>query len=191
MVAETRTDNFRFVGRRAKRGDAPERLTGRIRFTSDLAVPGALTARLVRSTHAAARITSIDASQALRVPGVVRVLTARDLPVADIQSAVEGRQILFALDRVYYAGQPVAAVLAETEAAAEDGAAAVEVEYEPSEPVVDPVAAMAADAPQVRAKHELNEEELAMHGAAPQAEEEVGSEQAPNVASRTRMHRGD
>src|SRR5919199_155210 len=191
MVAETRTDNFRFVGRRAKRSDAPERLTGRIRFTSDLAVPGALTARLVRSAHAAARIVSIDASAALRVPGVVRVLTAHDLPVADIQSAVEGRQILFALDRVYYAGQPVAAVLAESEAAAEDGAALVEVEYEPSEPVVDPVAAMAADAPQVRAQHDLNEEELAMHGAAPQAEAEVESEQAPNVASLTRLHRGD
>ena len=191
MVAKTSPDAFRFVGRRAKRGDAPERLTGRIRFTSDLAVPGALTARLVRSAHASARIVSIDASAALRVPGVVRVLTARDLPVADLESAVEGRQILFALDRVYYAGQPVAAVLAESEAAAEDGAGLVDVEYEPSDPVVDPLAAMAADAPQVRTKHDVNEEELAMHGAAPQSEEEVDSEQAPNVASRTRLHRGD
>src|SRR5919202_6960901 len=178
MVAETtRTNSFRFVGRRAKRGDAPERLTGRTRFTSDLAVPGALVARLVRSAHASARIVSVDASQALRVPGVVRVLTARDLPVADIESAVESRRILFALDRVYYAGQPVAAVLADTESAAEDGAGLVEVEYEPAAPVVDPLAALAADAPQVRTKHDLNEEELAMHGAAPQPEEEVDSEQ--------------
>ena len=192
MVAETtRTETFRFVGRRTKRGDAPERLTGRTRFTSDLALPGVLAARLVRSTHASGRIVSVDASQALRVPGVVRVLTARDLPVADIESAVESRRILFALDRVYYAGQPVAAVLADTEAAAEDGAGLVEVEYEPAAPVVDPLAALAADAPVVREERDRNEEELAMHGAAPQAAEEIESPQAPNVASRTRLHRGD
>src|SRR5947208_16115323 len=161
--------SFRFVGRRTKRVDAPERLTGRTRFTSDLVLPGALVARLVRSAHAAGRIVSIDSSQALRVPGVVRVLTARDLPVPNIEEAVEGRHIIFALDRVYYAGQPVAAVLAETEAAVEDGAAAVEVEVEPSEPVVDPLAAMSADAPVVREQRERNDEELAMHGAAPQA----------------------
>jgi CO/xanthine dehydrogenase Mo-binding subunit len=190
MVATT-TEQFRFVGRRTKRGDAPERLTGRTRFTSDLNLPGALVARLVRSAHASARIVSVDVRQALRVPGVVRVLTARDLPVADIQSAVEGRQILLALDRVYYAGQPVAAVLAENEAAAEDGAAAVEVDYEPAEPVVDPLAAMAADAPVVREQREANEEELAMHGAATQSAEAVETPKAPNVASRMRMHRGD
>jgi CO/xanthine dehydrogenase Mo-binding subunit len=189
MVVDQTT--FRFVGRRTKRADAPERLTGRTRFTSDLVLPGALVARLVGSTHAAGRIVSIDTTQALRVPGVVRVLTARDLPVPDIEAAVEGRHILFALDRVYYAGQPVAAVLAENEAAAEDGAEAVEVEYEPSEAVVDPLAAMAADAPVVREQRERNDEELAMHGAAPQAEEAVDSPQAPNVASRSRFHRGD
>src|SRR4051812_8402410 len=111
-------DTFRFVGRRTKRGDAPERLTGRTRFTSDLVVPGALVARLVRGTYASARILSIDASRALEVPGVVCVLTARDLPVADIESAVAERKIVLALDQVYYAGQPVAAVLGETEAAA-------------------------------------------------------------------------
>jgi CO/xanthine dehydrogenase Mo-binding subunit len=193
MVHAESPASFRFVGRRTKRADAPERLTGRIRFTSDLDLPAGLIARLVRSPHASARLVSIDASQALKLPGVVRVLTARDLPVVDLGSAVEERKILFALDgeKVTYAGQPVAAVLAETEAAAEDGAAAVEVEYEPLPPVVDLLAAMAADAPVVRERRKRNEEELAMHGADPQAAEETEAPQVPNVASRSRLHRGD
>src|SRR5215831_6566747 len=110
---------FRFVGRRTKRTDAPERLTGRLRFTNDLLMPGALHVRFVRSPHAAARIVSIDAAEARAIPGVVAVMTARDLPVPDIQAAVEARRIMLALDTVLYAGHPVAAVLAESEALAE------------------------------------------------------------------------
>jgi CO/xanthine dehydrogenase Mo-binding subunit len=184
-------DRFRFVGTRTKRADAPERLTGRTRFTSDLALAGALTARLVRSPHASARVLSVDASAALAIPGVVRVLTARDLPVPDIAAAVEERKVLLGLDRVHYAGQPVAVVLAETEAAAEDGAAAVEVDYEPLPPVVDPLTAMTAEAPVVRERRERSEEELAMHGAAPAAAQESEAPETPNVASRTRLSRGD
>src|SRR5919197_811740 len=184
-------DRFRFVGTRTKRADAPERLTGRTRFTSDLALAGALTGRLVRSPHASARVLSVDASAALAIPGVVRVLTARDLPVPDIAAAVEERKVLLGLDRVHYAGQPVAVVLAETEAAAEDGAAAVEVDYEPLPPVVDPLTAMTAEAPVVRERRERSEEELAMHGAAPAAAQESEAPETPNVASRTRLSRGE
>jgi CO/xanthine dehydrogenase Mo-binding subunit len=184
-------ESYRFVGRRVKRGDAPERLTGQTRFTNDLALPGALHARLVRSPYASANIVSIDKSEALTIPGVVAVLTARDLPVPDIEGAVDSRTILLALDKVLHAGQPVAAVLAETEAAAEDGVAAVLVEYEALTPVVDFIAAMAPDSPVVRESHAVDAEELAMHGAVPQEEEEVDSQQAPNVSSRTHFERGD
>src|SRR5215831_8452364 len=118
---------FRFVGRRTKRTDAPERLTGRLRFTNDLLMPGALNVRFVRSPHAAARVVSIDVSAALAIPGVVAVLKATDLPVADIRAATESRKIMLALDNVLYAGHPVAAVLAESEALAEDGVQAVQV----------------------------------------------------------------
>lgn len=182
---------FRFIGKRTLRDDAPERLTGQIRFTADLDLHGALHARLVRSPYASARVVSVDASAARAVPGVTHVLTARDLPVADIKAAVASRRILLALDRVLYAGQPVAVVLGETAAAADDGAALVEVAYDAGQPVVDVLAAMAADAPVVREPHDVDEEELGMHGAAPQAEEETDEAQAPNVASRTRLHRGD
>jgi CO/xanthine dehydrogenase Mo-binding subunit len=182
---------FRFVGRRTRRADAPERLTGQIRFTNDLVLPGALYCRFVRSPHAVARIVSVEASEARALPGVVAVLTARDLPVPDSAAAVENRSILLALDRVLHAGQPVAAVLGETEAAAEDGAAAVQVDYEPLEAVVDLAAAQQAEAPLVREQREANPEELAMHGAAPQGTQSDDEPRAPNVASRIRFERGD
>src|SRR5262245_10226758 len=189
--SDSTATQFRFVGRPVKRPDAPERLTGRLRFTADLLLPQALHARFVRSPHAAARIVSIDTEAAKNIPGVVAVLTARDLPIADLQKAVESRKVLLALDRVVHAGQPVAAVLAETEAAAEDGVEAVTVEYEPSAAVVDPIQAMDKDAPVVKQKRERDDAELAMHGAAASAAAEVDTPQAPNVASRTKFRRGD
>ncbi|HLZ31714.1 MAG TPA: xanthine dehydrogenase family protein molybdopterin-binding subunit [Chloroflexota bacterium] len=184
-------DSYRFIGHRTKRDDAPERLTGQTRFVNDLSLPGALHARFVPSQYASARILSIDKSEALAIPGVIAVMTARDLPVVDIEAAVEGRVILLALDRVIHAGQPVAAVLAETEAAAEDGVAAVRVEYEPLPVAIDMLSSMAKDSPVVRESHEVDAEEMSMHGATPQAETEVDSDQAPNVASRTKFQRGD
>jgi CO/xanthine dehydrogenase Mo-binding subunit len=191
MTTTVDRTRFRFVGRRTRRADAPERLTGQIRFTNDLVLPGALHCRFVLSPHAVARIVSVDATEARALPGVVAVLTARDLPVPDIAAAVESRSILLALDRVLHAGQPVVAVLGETEAAAEDGAAAVQVEYEALEAVADIAAALQADAPLVREQREANPEELAMHGAAPQGTQADGEPRAPNVASRIQFERGD
>ena len=70
---------LRLVGKRFKRADAPERLTGSVRYTGDLVLPGLLYGRLVRSPHASARILSVDKQEALATPGVVAVLTAQDL----------------------------------------------------------------------------------------------------------------
>src|ERR687886_1482910 len=165
MAVEEQTP-LRLVGKRFKRADSPERLTGQVRYTGDLVLPGLLHGRLVRSPHASARIVSIDKSQAEATPGVVAVLTAEDLPVNDIRGAVESRTIVMALDRTTYVGQPVAVVLAESEAAAEDGAERVEVEYDPQDAAIDPLAAMRDDAPVVRLRGEDNQEELGEHGAA-------------------------
>jgi CO/xanthine dehydrogenase Mo-binding subunit len=186
----TTPTSYRFIGKRTKRDDSPPRLTGLTRFANDVAVPGAVHARFVHSPHASARVVSIDASAALAIPGVVAVLTARDLPVADIEASVASRQILLALDQVLHVGHPVAAVLAETEAAAEDGVEAVVVEYESRTAAVDLEGAMLANAPVVRGSHKVNEEELAMHGATPQAEDEVEGD-PPNISSRTRFERGN
>src|SRR5918911_4872043 len=181
---------LRVVGKRLKRADSPERLTGQVRYTGDLVLPGLLHGRLVRSPYAAARIVSIDKSQAEATPGVVAVLTAEDLPVNDIRGAVESRTIVMAFERTTYVGQPVAVVLAESEAAAEDGAQGVEVEYEPTPPAIDPLEALRPDAPVVRLNTNGSEEELGMHGAAAGGSESEAL-QAPNVASHQRYHRGD
>jgi CO/xanthine dehydrogenase Mo-binding subunit len=188
--AASSASGFRFVGRRTRRADAPERLTGRLRFTNDLLMPGALHVRFVRSPHAAARVISIDTAEARAIPGVMAVLTARDLPVPDIRAAVDARRILLALDNVLYAGHPVAAVLAESEALAEDGAQAVQVDYEPLPAAVDVLDAMALDAPVVRERREQDESELAIHGAATGGQA-VDAPAAPNVSNRVQFQRGD
>ena len=112
----TQTNGYVQIGRRQRRADSPERLTGRTRFANDLLPPGALYTRFVRSPYASATIVSVDSSAAKGVPGVVAVLTARDLPIPNAESASEARDILLAFDRVMYVGQPVVAVLAETDA---------------------------------------------------------------------------
>src|SRR6266702_4428420 len=166
-MLETKKNSFRHIGRPQRRADAPERLTGRTRFTQDLAPADALHVHFVRSPYAAARIVSVDKQAALAIPGVVAVLTVHDLPLVDAESAVLAREIVMAFDRVVHVGQPVVAVLAESEAAAQDGVQAVEVEYEPSPVVIDPVAAQTSDVA-VAKKREPSAEELAMHGSATQ-----------------------
>jgi CO/xanthine dehydrogenase Mo-binding subunit len=189
MAVEEQT-TFRLVGKRLRRADSPERLTGQVRYTGDLVLPGLLYGRLVRSPYASARIVSVDASEAEATPGVVAVLRAEDLPVKNLRQAIENRSIMLAYERTTYVGQPLAVVLAESEAAAEDGAQAVQVEYEPLPPSIDMLAAMQPDAPVVRARSDKNDEELAMHGAAAGGNQQEAP-QAPNVASHQRYTRGD
>jgi CO/xanthine dehydrogenase Mo-binding subunit len=189
-MLDTQTKTFRHVGRPQRRADAPERLTGRTRFTQDLTLANALHVHFVRSPYAAAKIISVDKQAALAIPGVVAVLTVRDLPLADPEGAVLAREIVMAFDRVVHVGQPVVAVLAETEAAAQDGVDAVEVEYEPGEVVIDPVAAQTSTVA-VAKKREPSAEELAMHGAATETVDDQDDSAKPNIASRTRFERGD
>ena len=118
------------------------------------------------------------------------VLTARDLPVPDAEAASEARDILLAFDRVMHVGQPVVAVVAETEAAAHDAAELVSVDYDALPPVVDFVDALTTDVAVQKHRRELSQEELAMHGAATSSETSADSDK-PNVSSRTKFERGD
>src|SRR5688572_8798984 len=108
---------------------------------------------IVRSPYAHAKILNIDSSAALKVPGVVAVVTGKDLEAAGLHwmpTLMSDTQMVLPTDRVAYQAQEVACVLAEDRYAAADGVAAVEVEYEPLEPVIDPVKALEPDAPLVR-----------------------------------------
>src|SRR6059058_219289 len=133
------------VGTPTRRLEGRDKVVGTTRYTADLDVAGLLHVQLVLSHLASARIRSIETSAARSVPGVVDVLVAGDLPDQD----VAGPDQPLATERVFYAGQPVAAVIATSEAAAHDGAAAVEVDYEPLPVVNEAQAAMREDAPQV------------------------------------------
>lgn len=190
-TSTTSTNGFTHIGRRQRRADSPERLTGRTRFTNDLLPIGALFTRFVRSPYASARITSVDSAAAKQVPGVVAVLTARDLPIPDAEAASAAREILLAYDRVVHVGQPVVAVLAETDGAAQDAADLIAVEYDELPSVVDFVEALTTDTPVVEKRRELSQEDLAMHGAAVASDDGSDDPSKPNVASRMKFERGD
>ncbi|ROQ59448.1 xanthine dehydrogenase molybdenum binding subunit apoprotein [Streptomyces sp. 840.1] len=146
------------VGRNLPAPAGPQVVTGTARYTFDIDVPGLLHMKLLRSPHAHARITAIDTSAALRVPGVRLVLTHHDAPERHYSTArhehptedPDDTRVLD--DTVRYIGQRVAAVVADSEAAAEEGCRRVEVTYEVLPAVLDPEAAMLPGAPVVHAK---------------------------------------
>ncbi len=180
------------VGQRVKRIDAPPKLTGQERFTGDLRMPGMLYARTVGSHSAHARITNVNKDAAKAIPGVVDVFTAFDLPItkdADGNPTKTG----IAFEEALFAGQIVAIVVAETDVAAQDGAAAVEVEYE-SLPVLTTIEqGMDHATPSFSMrKVTISAEEAAMHNAdAAKKSDDDHEDLAPNVSNTANFKRGD
>jgi len=148
VVGQPRTQGQ--VGASTPRRDAAEKLRGQAQFVGDMLVPRMLHGRVLRSPIAHGRIVSIDTSAAEQVPGVVCVLTGADL--ADIDPyyghAIKDRPII-AIDKVRFHGEQVAAVAAETPAAALAGVEAILVEYEELPVVADVEQAVAPGAPLV------------------------------------------
>lgn len=180
------------IGQRVKRLDAPQKLTGQERFTGDLRVPGMLYARPVGSIYAHARVVSVNKEAALAVPGVVAVYTADDLPITRDENGNPAKTPI-AYGEVLYAGQIVAVVVAESDVAAQDGAAVVEIEYEEREVIATIAQALDPNtAAMAERKVTISAEEAAMHNsdAANKAEEE--HEELPvNVSNTAHFHRGD
>lgn len=136
-------------------------VTGRAEFTMDTHIEGMLHLKVVHSPHAHARIVSIDKAAALAVPGVQRVYTWEDAPRRRFTTAIHTDHLVdpddtFVLDdTVRFVGQRVAAVLADTVGAAEEGCRRLVVEYEVLPAVFDPEEAMAEGAPQLHgAEHD-------------------------------------
>ena len=178
------------IGKRTKRIDSPPKLTGYEKFTGDLRFPGMLRARLVGSDYAHARILSVNAEEALQVPGVVAVLTSDDLPVARSESGASPISIL-ADGEALYVGHPVAVVLAETDQAARDAIDLIEVDYEELEVLVDLEKASAEDAGKVSLGGEgAFADEAEMHNA-DAAAGGVEEDLPPNVSSSINFERGD
>ncbi|MGY3468961.1 aerobic-type carbon monoxide dehydrogenase small subunit (CoxS/CutS family) [Bradyrhizobium sp. LM6.11] len=131
----------------------PDVVRGKARYTFDTQIDGLLHIKLLRSPHAHAKIVAIDKSAALSIPGVHAVLTHEDAPTVLISTArhekdwmdPEDTRILD--DVVRFIGQKVAAVVADSEAAAEDACRRLKVDYELLPALIDPEKAMAPGAP--------------------------------------------
>jgi len=138
------------VGRSAPRADGPLKLDGQAEFTGDIRLPGMLYGAVLRSQVAHATIRSVQVSEAAKLDGVAAILTGADLADLDpyYGHALRDRPVV-AIDRIRFAGEPVAVVAAETQAAADLAVTAIDVEADPLPAATTLEAALAPDAPLV------------------------------------------
>jgi len=159
--ADARADGLTEVGVTRQRSDVLGHVTGKTQYYADRNFPGLLHLKMVRSPHHHARIKSIDVSKALKVPGVVRILTAKDVPqniytiLCLIQVEPNDEPVL-AFDKVRFKGEQIVAVLADSEQAAREGVAKVKVVYEELPAVFDVEEALKPGAPLVNEYHGHN-----------------------------------
>lgn len=130
------------IGVRTPLIDGIDKVTGRARYTADIAAPGALVGRILRSPHPHARIVAIDTAAARALPGVHAVCTGDDTPVPFGVLPIAENEYPLARGKVRYRGDPVAAVAADDEATAERALALIDVTYEVLPAVFTPKAAM-------------------------------------------------
>ncbi|HXE75163.1 MAG TPA: 4-hydroxybenzoyl-CoA reductase subunit alpha [Candidatus Xenobia bacterium] len=121
---------FSVIGKRLPMVDAPEKVTGAGLYTDDLALPGMLVGKILHSPHPHARIRRIDTSKAEALPGVRAVVTGREFPNKYGILPIGHDETAFAVDKVRYIGDNVAGVAAESEEAARQALALIEVDYE-------------------------------------------------------------
>lgn len=153
--------SFRYIGRKRRTKEDPRFVTGRGRYVADIALPGMQHVALVTSPHASAAIRTIRAHRALALPGVQCVLTGEELceatePLYVGVDAPLVKRYPLAHRVVRYAGEWVAAVVADSRHVAEDAAALVEVDYQTTAYVLDPERALEPGAPLVHPEHGSN-----------------------------------
>jgi CO/xanthine dehydrogenase Mo-binding subunit len=164
------------VGFSADRVDGVPKVTGAATYTANVNLPGALSARILRSIVPHARLVRVDATAARRLPGVRAVITGEDLGGLRIGTPLADMPVL-AWDCVRYVGEPVAAVAADDPAIADEALARIQVEYAPLTVVFDPVAALHTGA------YVLHPDRATYAGPAPL--------DMPNLQSRIGFDKGD
>jgi carbon-monoxide dehydrogenase large subunit len=145
-VRVTTPDSICGMGHRMKRKEDPRFIQGQGRYVDDIKLPGMLYMDIVRSPYAHAKILNIDASEALATPGVLAVITGKDLQAAGdlhwMPTLMSDTQMVLPIDKVVYFAQEVCAVVATERYIAADAVEKVFVDYEPLDPVVDPFDAL-------------------------------------------------
>lgn len=170
--------NLNVIGKSVPRKESLDKVTGVARYTDDYDIPGLLHARMVTSPYAHAKIKSIEYTNALKTSGIRAVLTGQYFPQL-IGSTIVDRPPI-AIDKVRYNGEPVAVVVADSEAEAEKAAQLIKVEYEALPVVNSPREAIRKDAPLVHEK--LGEYKII---------DEAFPEANTNIANRTKIRKGD
>lgn len=166
------------IGTSRLRHDGPDKVHGKVRYTGDYHIPGMLSAALLTSPHAHARIRAIKTAQAQNAPGVRAVVTGQEYPIR--LGLYLGDKYPLARDKVRYMGEVVAAVVADSEREARAAVYMIEVDYEPLALVRSPQEALQPEAPIL---HENMAEYAHIDAILP----EPGS----NVANRTKIRKGD
>ncbi|MCP3902252.1 MAG: molybdopterin-dependent oxidoreductase [Planctomycetes bacterium] len=155
--ASTRSTKSCTVGVSIPRVDAVDKVTGRAQYTADISLPNMAHGKLLGSPIAHGVITRIDTSKAAALPGVLAILTGKD--VTDTKHGVSPARYdedVLAKDKVRHVGDPIAAVAAVDERTAEHAVALIEVEFDELPAVLDPMQAMADGAPMVHDRFEGN-----------------------------------
>jgi carbon-monoxide dehydrogenase large subunit len=168
------------MGHSMKRKEDPRFIRGRGRYVDDIQLPGMVYMDIVRSPYAHAKIESINTEEALKVPGVLAVITGETLAQYDLHwmpTLMSDTQMVLPTDKVLYQAQEVAAVIATDRYSAADGAEVVEVDYDPLPVVVDPFKALEPDAPVLRTDKKDQKDNHIFHW-------EVGDEKATAKALR-------
>lgn len=161
-----KTHEFLVVGKNVQRVDALDKVIGRAKYVEDYFFDGMAFAKLVKGKHAHALIRRINTGKAKRIPGVLSVLTAKEIPGVNQVGYSLPDQPLLAGSKVRFHGEPLALVVAEEPRTAEAAAELVEVEYKPLPVILDPIEAMTS--------------KVLVH-------EEHGS----NIATTTKVRKGD
>jgi aerobic carbon-monoxide dehydrogenase large subunit len=141
------------MGHSMKRKEDPRFIRGKGNYVDDIVLPGMLWMDIVRSPFAHAKIKSINTEKALKVPGVLAVITGETLAKYNLHwmpTLMSDTQMVLPTEKVMYQAQEVAAVIATSRYAAADGVDAVEVDYDPLPVVVDPFKALEPNAPVLR-----------------------------------------
>jgi len=153
---------FSVLGKRLPRLDAFKKVTGRALFSTDIMLPKMLYGKFLASRYPHAAIRHLDTSRAENLDGIIAVVTAADVPADKIKDPA----CPLAVEKVVFAGQPVAAVAATDPDIAERALDLIEVEYEELPPLVDAVAAMLPEAPVIHAGLHTNLDQAGRKGKA-------------------------
>ena len=179
------------MGHSMKRKEDDRFVHGKGNYTDDVKLPGTLYMDIVRSPYAYAKIKNIDSSEALKIPGVLAVITGKDLEQYNLHwmpTLMSDTQMVLPVDTVMYQAQEVAAIIATEKYIARDAREAVKVEYEVMKPVVDPFKALDSDAPILRPDKDDKKDNHIWHWEVGQKEETERIFQDAEVTVKEQMH---